>query len=65
MVLRQNKVSKDNVLQYLLWFNSCFKFNNLPIFYKQWCDKGVKVIDHFENRILMSKLDLIYKIFVL
>ena len=54
-VIRNSKVAKGNIFQNPIWFNSCLKINNLPVFYKQWYDKGVKVIgDLFQNGILMS-----------
>ena len=53
-VIRNSKVAKENILQNPIWFNSCLKINNLPVFYKQWYYKGVKVIGLFKNGILMS-----------
>ena len=43
--------SNNNYLSMSLWHNSLIRIDKKPIYYKQWCAKGIQTVAHFDERL--------------
>jgi len=47
----EDRITSENQFhdQYL-WYNSLFRINNLPVFYKDWLNKGIRKVKDLKDQ---------------
>ena len=49
LILNSKLVSLEHFQEQNLWHNSLIRMENKPIFYKDWCSKGITKVEHLQN----------------